>query len=112
MADVERVGGVTAASATVTGSGFATRADARAPIVIRGIDPERFLAIIDMRRRMVQGSLDVTGGGVAIGSTLASDLGSERRHHPGLVDRLTAQGSWVPSSDRPSAWCSRSSSKR
>jgi lipoprotein-releasing system permease protein len=75
MADAERVTGVTAASATVTGSGVATRADARTPIVIRGVDPERFLAIIDLRSRMVQGSFDLSGGNVAVGSTLASDLG-------------------------------------
>ncbi|MEQ1732010.1 MAG: FtsX-like permease family protein, partial [Vicinamibacterales bacterium] len=75
MADAERVGGVTAASATVTGSGVATRANARAPIVIRGVVPERFLAIIDLRTSMVQGTFDLAGGNVAIGSTLASDLG-------------------------------------
>jgi lipoprotein-releasing system permease protein len=75
MADTQRVAGVTAASATVTGSGIATRADARTPIVIRGVDPERFLAIIDLRSRMVQGNFDISGGNVAIGSTLASDLG-------------------------------------
>jgi lipoprotein-releasing system permease protein len=75
MAEAERVAGVTAASPTVTGSGIATRADARAPIVIRGIDPERSLAIIDLRARMVQGRFDLSGGSAAIGSTLASDLG-------------------------------------
>jgi lipoprotein-releasing system permease protein len=75
MAGAERVAGVTAASATVTGSGVATRADARAPIVIRGVDPERFLAIIDLRAKIVQGSFDLSGGRIAIGSTLASDLG-------------------------------------
>jgi lipoprotein-releasing system permease protein len=75
MAAVERVGGVTAASATVTGSGIATRADARLPIVIRGVDPDRFLAIIDVRSKIAQGSFDISGGNVAIGSTLAADLG-------------------------------------
>jgi lipoprotein-releasing system permease protein len=75
MADAEGVAGVTAASATVTGSGVATRADARVPIVIRGVDPERFRAIIDLRPRMRQGALDLSGGNVVIGSTLASDLG-------------------------------------
>jgi lipoprotein-releasing system permease protein len=75
MADAERVTGVTAASATLSGSGVATRADARLPIVIRGVDPERFLAIIDLRPRMTQGRFDLSGGDVSIGSTLASDLG-------------------------------------
>ena len=66
---------VTAASATVSGSGTATRADARVPIVIRGVEPESFLAIIDLRRSIVQGAFDVTSGRVVIGSTLAADLG-------------------------------------
>lgn len=75
MTDVERVPGVIAASPTVTGAGFASRADAKVPIVVRGVDPERFVAIIDLRKRMVAGTLDVAGGSVVIGATLASDLG-------------------------------------
>jgi lipoprotein-releasing system permease protein len=75
MAGAERVAGVTAASPTVTGSGVATRAAARVPIVIRGVDAERFLAIIDFRQRMRAGAFDVSGGRVVIGSTLAADLG-------------------------------------
>jgi lipoprotein-releasing system permease protein len=75
VADAARVPGVTAASPTVTGSGVATRADARVPIVIRGVDAERFLAIIDLRHGIVQGTFDVTGGQVVIGATLAADLG-------------------------------------
>jgi len=75
MAECERVPGVTAVSATVTGAGVATRADARSPITIRGVDPDRFLAIIDLRSTIVQGSFDLSGGHVVIGATLASDLG-------------------------------------
>jgi lipoprotein-releasing system permease protein len=70
-----RTPGVTAASPTVSGTGTATRADARVPIVIRGINPESFLDIIDLRRDIVQGTFDVTSGRVVIGSSLASDLG-------------------------------------
>ena len=75
MAEAGRVPGVTAATATVTGSGVAARAAARLPIVIRGVDPDRFLAIIDLRSKLTEGSFDLTGGNVVIGSTLASDLG-------------------------------------
>jgi lipoprotein-releasing system permease protein len=67
--------GVTAASPTVIGAGTATRADARAPVVIRGVNPESFLDIIDLRRKIVEGALDVTSGRVVIGSSLAADLG-------------------------------------
>lgn len=75
MSDLEGIAGVVAASATVSGSGFATRADAKAPIVVRGVEPERFFAIIDLRRRITAGTFDVSGGTVVVGSTLASDLG-------------------------------------
>jgi lipoprotein-releasing system permease protein len=75
MRAAAQTAGVTAASATVSGSGTATRADARVPIVIRGVDPETFLDIIDLRRNIVQGSLDLTSGRVVIGSSLAADLG-------------------------------------
>jgi lipoprotein-releasing system permease protein len=51
------------------------RRDARIPIVIRGVDPDRFLSIIDLRSKMVQGSFDLSGGRVVVGETLASDLG-------------------------------------
>jgi lipoprotein-releasing system permease protein len=67
--------GVVAASPTVSGSGTATRAEARVPIVIRGIEPDSFLDIIDLRRSLVQGTFDVTSGRVIIGSSLAADLG-------------------------------------
>jgi lipoprotein-releasing system permease protein len=75
MRAASRTPGVTAASPTVSGSGTATRADARVPIVIRGVNPESFLDIIDLRRDIVQGTFDVTSGRVVIGSSLAADLG-------------------------------------
>ena len=75
MRAAARTPGVTAASPTVSGSGTATRADARVPVVIRGIDPDSFPDIIDLRRDVVQGTFDVTSGRVVIGSSLAADLG-------------------------------------
>jgi lipoprotein-releasing system permease protein len=75
MNEVARIPEITAASPTVSGSGFAARGEANLPIVLRGIDPERFLAVIDVRRRMQEGQLDVSGGSVALGATLAADLG-------------------------------------
>ena len=67
--------GVTAASPAVNGSGTARRADARVPIVIRGVNAESFVAIIDLRRHIVEGTFDVASGRVVIGSSLADDLG-------------------------------------
>ncbi|WP_437643462.1 ABC transporter permease [Sorangium sp. So ce362] len=76
LRDLERHTGVLAASPIVTGAGFAVRSDAKSPIVMYGVDPERFVAIIDLRRKMVAGRFDVTGGSVVIGAALAADLGA------------------------------------
>jgi lipoprotein-releasing system permease protein len=75
MADAERVTGVTALSPVVAGAGFALRADAREPILLRGVDPERFLAIIDLRPKLREGRFAIAGGDVVLGATLADNLG-------------------------------------
>ena len=75
IATAERTEGVTAASPSIAGAGFAMRADAKSPIVVRGIEPERFLAILDIRRRLIAGRFELEAGDVVIGSKLASDLG-------------------------------------
>ncbi|CAN5558897.1 ABC transporter permease [soil metagenome] len=75
IATAERTEGVTAASPSIAGAGFAMRADAKSPIVMRGIDPERFLAILDIRSRLIAGRFELEAGDVVIGSKLASDLG-------------------------------------
>jgi lipoprotein-releasing system permease protein len=75
LATIERVAGVVAASPTVSGAGFATRGDAKRAVVVRGIDPERFLGVIDVRAKMIAGRFEVAGVNVVIGKDLASDLG-------------------------------------
>jgi lipoprotein-releasing system permease protein len=75
MAGVEREPGVLAASPMVVGAGFAVRSDATCPVVVRGVDPERFLSIVDLRTKLVAGRFDVSGDNVVIGAALASDLG-------------------------------------
>jgi lipoprotein-releasing system permease protein len=75
MRDIESVSQVVATSPLVTGAGFAERGSAKKPIVVRGVDPERFRGIVDLGRRMVAGRYDVAGSNVLIGVTLASDLG-------------------------------------
>ena len=73
---VEHVPGVTAVSPSIVGPGFAVRSGAKSPILVRGVEPERFLAIIDLRQRLVAGRFELDGGGVVIGAKLASDLGA------------------------------------
>jgi len=75
MTSIEQLRGVVAVSPTVSGAAFAVRGDAKLPVVVIGIDPERFVAIIDVRTRMRAGRFEVAGDDVVIGSVLASDLG-------------------------------------
>lgn len=75
IATAERITGVTAASPSITGAGFAVRADAKSPIVVRGVEAERYLTIIDLRKRLIAGRFELDGGGVVIGAKLAADLG-------------------------------------
>ena len=75
IAEVEKLPGVLAASPSVTGAAFAVRADAKNAVVVRGITPERFRAIIDIDARLVAGRFEVDGDDVAIGSKLAAELG-------------------------------------
>jgi lipoprotein-releasing system permease protein len=98
MASAERVPGVTALSPTVLGAGFAVRGNAREPILVRGVDPERFLAILDVRRKLVAGRFDIATGDVVIGVSLADNLGvgvGDRLHvttSEGIDDTVTING--------------------
>lgn len=76
LAIAERQPGVTAASPSVVGPGFAVRSEAKNPIVIRGIEPERFLRIVDVEERLVAGRFAVDADDVVIGARLAADLGA------------------------------------
>lgn len=76
ISDLDGMAGVVAASPMVSGSGTAMRSDASEPILIRGVDPERFRGIIDLSKRMVEGRFDIAGGRVAIGSGLADVTGA------------------------------------
>ncbi len=75
MRTLEQVPGVVATSPTVTGAGFAERGSAKRPVLVRGVDPERFSAIIDVRSRLTAGRFDLAGSSVVIGKVLADDLG-------------------------------------
>lgn len=76
LATAETVPGVIAASPSITGAGFVVRSGAKSAVVVRGVEAERFVAIIDLREKLVDGELDLDGDGVVIGSKLARDLGA------------------------------------
>ena len=88
-AQAERSARVTAVSPLVSGAGFAVRGAAREPIVIRGVVPERLLAIFDGRPRLTEGRFGIASGDAVIGAGLAANLGV------GAGDKIrltTAQG--------------------
>lgn len=59
----------------VTGNGFLVRGTAVAPIALQGIDPSQIDAIIPISQSIVNGSADLSTGGLLIGAELAEDLG-------------------------------------
>lgn len=59
----------------VTGNGFLVRGTAVAPIALQGIDPSQIDAIIPISQSIVDGSADLSTGGLLIGAELAEDLG-------------------------------------
>ena len=72
---LERVPGVVAVAQTVTGAALATRGTAEKPVIVRAVDPERFIAVVDVKSRLVAGRFLVSGDGVVIGAGLAELLG-------------------------------------
>lgn len=79
------VPGVTATAPSAVGSGIAFRGNANSPIVIMGIDPLRFDAVIPTEKNVVEGRYSLQSGEVVIGQVLAEDLGL------GVGDRLRIQ---------------------
>jgi lipoprotein-releasing system permease protein len=75
LADLRRRAEVTAASPTVAGSAFALRDTANRSVALRGVDPESYSGILDLRTRLTEGTFDVTGTHIVVGVELAKELG-------------------------------------
>lgn len=75
LADLRRRSGVTAASPTVAGSAFALRGTANRSVALRGVDPESYSGILDLRTRLTEGTFDLTGTHIVVGVELAKELG-------------------------------------
>lgn len=73
--DVAATPGVVATSPVVAGSAQAFRGLAKRAVTVRGIVPEAFDAIIDLKSRMKDGTWQVAGEGCLIGTELARELG-------------------------------------
>jgi lipoprotein-releasing system permease protein len=67
--------GVIAVAPTVNGPAFALRGEGSKAVAIRGLDPVKYSAIVDLAPRIVAGSLRITGFQAVVGVELAKDLG-------------------------------------
>ena len=71
----ERLQHVVAVVPEITGNGFLVRGAAVAPIALQGVDPSQIDAIIPISSYIIDGSSDLSSGGLVIGADLADDLG-------------------------------------
>ncbi len=72
---LDRLPGITAVSPIVSGPAFARRGDTALSVALVGVDPPRYLKVIDISDDIKSGSFRVGAGDAVIGSLLASDLG-------------------------------------
>jgi lipoprotein-releasing system permease protein len=72
---VERVPGVTAVAASVTGAGFIQRGERIVPVSLLGYEPGKESVMIDLATGLVRGSASLSPGDVLIGVTIADQLG-------------------------------------
>jgi lipoprotein-releasing system permease protein len=72
---IDRLPGVTASAASVSGSGFIQRGEQVLPVSLTGYEPGKESAMIDLASGIVRGSAALGPGDVIIGITMAEDLG-------------------------------------
>lgn len=75
QADLAGLPGVTALAPTIGGPAIAARGEGSVALSVRGIDPESYRGIVDVERRLVEGTLDLTGFQAVVGIELARKLG-------------------------------------
>lgn len=74
-AALERTPGVVAVAPLVSGPAFASRGTASRAVLVRGTDLARLERIIPVSRRLLSGSVDLTGDEALVGVQLADELG-------------------------------------
>lgn len=72
---IEKTRGVTAVSPEIRGSAFVIRGQARAPVGVIGVLPERLSIIANVGGAIIEGRSTLPVDGILIGSVLANDLG-------------------------------------
>ena len=75
LTDLRRRPEVVAATPTVEGSAFALRGTANRSVALRGVEPESYAGILDLRSKLTAGTFDVTGTHAVVGVELAKELG-------------------------------------
>ncbi|ETX11140.1 hypothetical protein MUS1_12280 [Marinomonas ushuaiensis DSM 15871] len=71
----ESTPGVSVISPIVEGNAFLVRGEATQPIAIQGVEPNKVDAITNISRYIIEGSAELTTGGLIIGADLATELG-------------------------------------
>lgn len=66
--------GVTVVSPTIDGNAFLVRGEAVLPISVQGTVPDKVDAIADLSSSLIEGSSDLSSGGLMIGAELAEEL--------------------------------------
>jgi lipoprotein-releasing system permease protein len=75
LADLRARPEITAATPTIAGSAFALRGMANRSVALRGVDPDSYTGILDLRSKLTEGAFDVAGTRAVIGVELAKELG-------------------------------------
>jgi lipoprotein-releasing system permease protein len=75
VAVAENLPGVRAVSAQIAGNGFMVRGQAVQAVAVVGVEPDQLSSIAPIEDKMIDGTSDLTAGGLVIGATLAENLG-------------------------------------
>ena len=67
--------GIATTSQQIVGNGFVVRGQARSPVGITGVEPDKVSAIANIARSLVAGTTDLSNSSMIIGNGLANDLG-------------------------------------
>jgi len=93
IAAFEAVPTVVAVSPMLSGAAIAIRGEGRNAVTIFGVDLQRYDRIVDLRNKLVTGSLRLEPGDVLVGTELARDLGAD------IGDRITISTGTVTATD-------------
>jgi lipoprotein-releasing system permease protein len=92
MAAYEGTSGVLFASPMASGAAIAIRGEGRNSVTVYGIDLPRYDRIVDLREKLIAGTLSLEPGDVLLGAELALELGATVGDRITLSDGLRAGG--------------------